>query len=223
MLYGKYGVNLNRSGKQDQVDHKGREDYRGSKVQKGEQGIPGEPGEDGQSSYTHIAYADDEQGSGFSQQPEGKAYIGMYTDHTSADSTNPSDYKWSLIKGADGAQGVPGPKGDDGRTPYFHTAWANNATGTSGFSTTDSTDKLYIGTYTDFNAADSTDPSQYNWTKIKGGEKGDKGDQGPQGVQGPAGEDGGEPTYIWIRYADDDQGNGMSQYPDGKRYLGLAP
>ncbi|SIT91749.1 phage tail spike protein [Edaphobacillus lindanitolerans] len=151
---------------------------------KGDQGIQGPKGTDGLSSYTHIAYADTAAGGGFSQDPAGKAYIGMYVDHTPSDSTDPKEYQWSLIKGADGSQGVPGPKGDDGRTPYFHTAWANNSTGTSGFSTTDSTDKLYIGTYTDFVQADSTNPAMYNWTKIKG-DKGDKGDKGEPGSNAP--------------------------------------
>ncbi|KSU63639.1 hypothetical protein AS034_05170 [[Bacillus] enclensis] len=80
----------------------------------------------------------------------------------------------------DGEQGIPGEPGDDGRTPFFHTAWANDSTGTSGFSTSDSTNKLYIGTYTDFSSADSNDPSEYNWVKIKG-------ERGPQGPEGPIG------------------------------------
>lgn len=167
----------------------GPQGIQGLQGPKGEQGIKGEKGEDGLTSYAHIAYADNALGEGFSQSPDGKEYIGMYADHNPTDSTNPADYNWSLIKGADGEQGIPGPKGDDGRTPYFHTAWANNSTGTSGFSTTDSTNKLYIGTYTDFTAADSTDPSKYNWSKIKG-DKGDQGERGPQGSQGPKGEIG---------------------------------
>ncbi|MGM8212644.1 phage tail spike protein [Virgibacillus sp. W0430] len=162
---------------------------------KGDQGIKGEKGSDGLTAYTHIAYADDENGNGFSQSPTGKEYIGMYADHSPTDSSDPSDYNWSLIKGADGSQGIPGPKGDDGHTPYFHTAWANNETGTSGFSTTDSVNKLYIGTYTDFVQSDSTDPSRYSWTKLKGdkgdtGSQGPKGDKGEQGPEGPAGKDG---------------------------------
>src|SRR5699024_5991796 len=46
----------------------------------GDDGIQGPPGEDGRDSYFHIAYADDAQGNGFSQNPAGKAYIGTYTD-----------------------------------------------------------------------------------------------------------------------------------------------
>lgn len=173
----------------------------------GPKGATGTAGADGLDSYTHIAYADTASGGGFSQSPTGKAYIGMYTDHTAADSSTPSDYNWSLIKGSDGkdgldgATGVPGPQGDDGRTPYFHVAYANNSTGTSGFSTTISEGKLYIGQYTDYTSADSEMPGKYAWTLIKGdkgntgstgptgdtGATGDRGPQGPKGEQGPQG------------------------------------
>lgn len=93
------------------------------------------------------------------------------------------------LKGSDGEQGVAGERGEDGRTAYFHTAWANNATGTSGFSRTNSTNKLYIGTYSDFEQDSSTDPSKYSWTLVKG-EKGDQGEQGDQGVKGDKGDKG---------------------------------
>lgn len=70
--------------------------------------------------------------------------------------------------GPQGEQGIPGTNGTDGKTPYLHIAYANSADGTYGFSVSDSTGKLYIGQYTDFVQADSTDPSKYAWTKIKG-------------------------------------------------------
>lgn len=149
----------------------------------GAPGIPGEKGADGKTSYTHIAYADTANGDGFSQEPKNKAYIGMYVDFNANDSSDPSAYAWSLIKGADGEQGIPGAKGADGKTPYFHIAYANNATGTIGFSTTDSANKLYIGQYTDYTVADSTDPTKYSWTLIKG-EKGDRGKDGIAGADG---------------------------------------
>ncbi|MCU4863106.1 tail fiber domain-containing protein [Bacillus cereus] len=198
---------------------------------KGDQGIQGVKGVDGKSSYTHIAYATNSNGTaGFSiSDPVGKTYIGMYVDQIATDSTNPALYKWTLIKGADGSQGIQGQAGADGKTPYFHTAYANNSTGTSGFSTTDATGRTYIGTYTDFTSADSTDPSKYTWALIKGdkgdtgakGDKGDKGDQGVQGIQGPKGADG-TTTYTWVKYATSPAGAGMSDLPDGKTYIGLA-
>lgn len=185
----------------------------------GQDGIPGTPGEDGKTSYTHIAYADTSTGGGFSQSPTGKAYIGMYVDFTQADSSTPSKYAWSLIKGADGTQGIPGTPGEDGQTPYFHVAYANNSTGTSGFSTTVSANKLYLGQYTDYTQADSTDPSKYSWTLIKG-EKGDKGDQGVQGSTGIPGQDGAS-LFTWLKYADTPT-SGMSDSPTGKKYMGIA-
>ena len=63
---------------------------------------------------------------------------------------------------------MPGAPGEDGRTPYFHTAYATNDTGTANFSITDSEDRTYIGTYTDYNEADSDEPAMYKWVKIQG-------------------------------------------------------
>jgi phage minor structural protein len=173
----------------------GERGLQGIQGPKGDQGIQGPTGPDGKTSYTHIAYATNSTGTtGFStSDPTNKTYIGMYTDFTATDSTTPSKYKWTLIKGADGNQGIPGPTGSDGKTSYLHLAYANNSTGTSGFSTTVSTGKTYIGQYTDFTSADSTDPTRYKWTLIKG-DKGDTGDRGPTGPTGPGGSQG-EPGF----------------------------
>lgn len=89
----------------------------------------------------------------------------------------------------------------DGKTPYLHIAYANSADGKTGFSVSDSTDKLYIGQYTDYTQADSADCTKYSWTRIKGdtgatgvqgpkGEKGETGATGATGPQGPKGETG---------------------------------
>lgn len=74
----------------------------------GANGTPGAPGADGSATYVHIAYATAADGStGFSTTDgAGKTYIGTYTDGTLADSTNPAVYTWSLIKGADGQNGL---------------------------------------------------------------------------------------------------------------------
>ena len=135
----------------------------------GANGIPGKDGKDGKTQYTHLAYANSADGTkDFSVSDGNREYIGMYVDFVEADSTNPAKYTWSLIKGADGAQGVPGTPGADGKTPYFHIAYANSADGRTGFSVDDSVNKLYIGQYTDYTPNDSTDPTKYSWTKIKG-------------------------------------------------------
>ena len=145
----------------------------------GEQGIPGKPGTDGRTQYTHIAYANSADGTkDFSVSDSNREYIGMYVDFELLDSTDPSKYAWSKIKGADGADGVPGKPGTDGRTPYFHVAYSNSADGSKDFSVSDSTNKQYIGQYTDFTQADSTDYRKYAWTKIKG----EDGHDGADGV-----------------------------------------
>lgn len=135
----------------------------------GANGIPGKDGKDGKTQYTHLAYANSADGTkDFSVSDGNREYIGIYVDFVEADSTDPAKYTWSLIKGADGAQGVPGTPGADGKTPYFHIAYANSADGKAGFSVDNSVDKLYIGQYTDYTPDDSTDPTKYSWTKIKG-------------------------------------------------------
>ena len=151
---------------------RGLQGLQGLQGPKGDQGIPGLKGADGRTQYTHIAYADSISGSGFSQTNADKPYIGVYVDFNSTDSVNPADYRWTRwrgsdgLNGKDGPQGIPGKPGADGRTPYFHRAWANSADGRDGFSTTDSTNKRYLGTLTDFTEADSQDPELYKWTAL---------------------------------------------------------
>ena len=153
-------------GPQGERGQQGLPGLQGLQGPKGDQGIPGAKGADGRTSYTHIAYADTISGGGFSQTNADKSYIGVYVDFNATDSKNPADYRWNKWKGEDGPQGIPGKPGADGRTPYFHRAWANSADGRSGFSTSDSTNKRYLGTYTDFTEADSQDPTRYKWTAL---------------------------------------------------------
>lgn len=124
-------------------------------------------GRDGVSNYIHRKYSDYSNGANMSDNSNLK-YIGIYTGTSPTPPTTASSYLWSKIKGEDGANGVPGAKGADGRTPYFHTAYSNSPTGDRDFSTTNSNDKLYIGTYSDFEVADSNDYRRYKWVKIKG-------------------------------------------------------
>lgn len=149
----------------------------------GDDGMPGKDGKDGRTSYVHFAYADSADGTvGFTRTAtSGKKYIGFYTDFEKADSTDPKSYEWSRYvgedgkPGKDGADGIRGKAGADGKTPYFHTAWSNSADGSKDFSVSEAGEKAYIGTYTDFERADSTDPKKYTWMLVKG-EKGDPAD-----------------------------------------------
>lgn len=137
----------------------------------GDKGLPGSSGSDGRTSYVHIKFSDipNPQYSYQIKESPGK-YIGIYVDFEELDSTSPSRYTWTQFmgdNGQDGKDGV-GVPGADGKTSYVHFAYANSADGRTGFSTTDSTNKLYIGQYVDYVQNDSTDPARYSWTRIKG-------------------------------------------------------
>lgn len=147
----------------------GIDGIQGIQGEKGEQGVAGEKGADGLTSYFHIKFADDANGTNMNES--GGDYIGTYVDFTQADSTDPKKYTWVKTRGVQGEkgdQGIPGINGINGETSYLHIAYANSADGKTGFSVSESKDKLYIGQYTDFVLEDSTDPTKYKWTLIKG-------------------------------------------------------
>ncbi|MCZ2751442.1 phage tail protein [Lactobacillus paracasei] len=176
--------------------------------------------------YTWVRYADDDKGTNMSAFPSGKKYMAFVTNvKSSVPSDNPADYagKWALIKGADGADGVPGAKGADGRTSYFHTAWADDVSGQSGFTVSGGDGKKYIGTYSDFTQADSTNPSDYNWALFKGadGKDGYTPIKGTDYFDGKDGQDG-KSSYLWIRYSKNADGTEMTSDPTGAKYVGYA-
>lgn len=147
----------------------------GLQGEKGEQGVPGKDGKDGtngvdgKTSYFHIKYSSVANPTSSSQMTETPStYIGTYVDYEPNDSTDPKKYTWSKFEGSDGKDGIAGTNGTDGKTYYLHIAYANSADGKTGFSVSDGTNKLYIGQYTDTAKTDSTDPTKYTWSKIKG-------------------------------------------------------
>lgn len=212
---------------------------------------------DGRSSYLWIRYATDKTGSNMTDIPSTDTkYIGTATTTTMSAPTSASDYTWLKYVGD---VGTPGKNG------YIHIAYANSADGKVGFDTTVGVGKLYMGQYTDNYELDSTDPTKYTWTLIKGADGktlytwlkyADSPTSGmsdsPSGktymgiavnktsitessnysdytwslIKGTDGisvkGDKGDTVYIWVKYADDAKGNGMSEYPDGKKYIGLA-
>lgn len=181
----------------------------------GEKGEPGKDGNDGTSVNIKGEIASEDQ-LPESAQP-GDAYV-----------VNGDLYVWDGLRW-NNIGGIKGPAGD---SAYVHIAFADgvvtNESGTVtqvyGFTTTGSTvGKAYIGTYSDHTVADSQDPLVYKWQKNKGdkGDKGDQGNEGPQGVPGDPGADG-ITLYTWIRYAEDANGTGISNSPNGKSYIGLA-
>jgi hypothetical protein len=191
----------------------------------GDQGIPGSNGTNGVSSYFHIAYANSSNGSVGFNQTSG-SFVGTYVDSNPTDSSNYTRYSWKQFVGSQGPggnQGIPGDSGDNGQTSYLHIAYANNSSGSSNFTTGNWTNQTYIGTYVDFNVADSTNASLYDWKLFKGsnGTNGSQGIPGSNGINGSNGSNG-QTTYTWIKYADNSVGSGLSNSPDNKAYIGHA-
>lgn len=127
-------------------------------------GEKGNTGANGQTSHVHFAFADNATGGGFSLTTP-KAYMGWYADFNEAASTDPTKYRWSKWKGD---QGLPGKPGADGKTSYFHMAYADSADGRTGFSFKES-GQQYQGYYTDFTQTNSTDPARYTWMDRRAG------------------------------------------------------
>ncbi|QHT47333.1 collagen-like protein [Bacillus sp. SB49] len=93
---------------------KGDTGSRGPSGPKGGTGSRGPQGNDGLPKYTWIKYADTSSGSGMSDSPSGKEYVGFaYNKNTATESTNPSDYQWQRTLGPTGPQE---PKGNTGST-----------------------------------------------------------------------------------------------------------
>ena len=180
---------------------------------KGETGKAGENGENGKTTYFHVKYssvANPTTSSEMSNSPD--KYIGTYVDFTEADSTEPTDYKWTQFKGNDGIA-VDGKDGTDGKTSYFHIKYSEVENPTTSAEMTETPSK-YIGTYVDFTEADSDDPTKYLWSQL----------EGDRGLPGENGENG-KTQYLHIKYSNDggnsftsnngeDVGDYMGQYVD---------
>ena len=164
--------------KNDWIDCGNIKGEKGDKGDQGLQGVPGTPGADGKTYYTWIRYADTIEGTGISNDPTGKTYIGFaYNKTTQTESDTPTDYTWSLIKGDKGDTGVPGEKGKDGTTYYTWIKYSDNADGTDLYDTPKDTTK-YIGIATNkTTSSEGSDKTEYRWSKFKG-------DQGIQGDKG---------------------------------------
>ena len=131
-------------------------------------------GKDGQSQYVHTRYSDSGGDVGsmhvnaVNDSGEPYKYIGIAITNSSGAPALKSAYKWTKYVGEDGANGTPGKPGADGKTPYFHVAWADSSDGSVGFTTHGGTDKKYMGTYTNFTLRDSENYSDYTWVRVKG-------------------------------------------------------
>ena len=121
------------------------------------------------------------------------SYIGQYSDFTQADSTNPSAYTWSLIRGNDGKDGADGKDGIAGKDGVgIKTTDITYAISTSGTiaPTTGRTSSvpslvkgLYLWTKTVWTYTDNSSETGYSVTYIsKDGNDGGDGNPGKDGV-----------------------------------------
>lgn len=102
-----------------------------------------------------------------------------------------------------------GEPGKDGTTYYTWFKFADDEYGNGMSSSPDG--KEYLGiAYNKVTPVMSNNPEDYQWARITG-----------EGVPGKPGDDG-KTYYTWVRYADDASGNGMSDSPNGKYYIGFA-
>ena len=112
-------------------------------------------------------------------------------------------YEVTVSNVDDGAPGSPGKS-------YY--TWIKFADDGLGNGMSDYPDgKQYMGiAYNKGTLEESNNARDYQWARITG-----------EGIPGPPG-DNGVTYYTWVRYADDLYGNGMSDSPNGKYYIGLA-
>lgn len=120
------------------------------------------------------------------------------------------------LQGEKGEQGIAGKNGVDGKTSYFHIKYSANSDGNP----MTETPSTYIGTYVDFEQADSDDYTKYAWARFEGLQ----GEKGEQGIPGYNGTDG-KTYYLHIKYSNDggstftgnngeDAGDYIGQYVD---------
>lgn len=143
----------------------------------------------GVSSYMHVAYANNPQGVGFStENSQGMSYIGIHISDSPAVPMTKEGYKWIKIQG------------DAGVSNYMHVAYADSEDGSVRFSTGDSADREYIGTYTSADPLPSQNPRDYRWLKVKG--------------------DDGVNTYVHVAYSNNPDGHDMN-FESNSKYMGI--
>ena len=131
------------------------------------------------SSYTHIRYSNQSNGNGMNENPD-STYLGIYVGSSSTAPTNPSEYKWTKIKGEDGRQGERGLVGPQGPAGIQGPAGPKGNTGDRGpqGQTGPQGSQGIQGRQGDRGIQGPAGPA---------GPKGNTGDRGPMGPQGPAG------------------------------------
>ena len=133
-------------------------------------------------SYTYIRYSNQANGSGMNDNPN-STYLGVYVGSSSTAPTNPSEYRWTRIRGEDGRQGergLVGPQGPAGIQGPAGPAGPKGNTGDRGPQGQTGVQGIQgiQGRQGDRGIQGPAGPA---------GPKGNTGDRGPMGPQGPAG------------------------------------
>lgn len=131
----------------------------------GVDGIQGPKGEDGRTTYFHVKYSANPDGNPMSETPS--VYIGTYVDYTEEDSDDYTKYTWSRFQGLQGEQGIPGKDGASGITYYWHIKYSNDG-GVTFTANNGETPGKFMGTLVDTTEMDSSNPSAYKWSQIRG-------------------------------------------------------
>jgi len=168
-----------------------------------------------------IKYSDNADGTGLYDVPKASTlYIGIATNNQLLPNQQIRQIMFGRSSRATRAtrankdlKVLEGPKGDNGVSQYVHIRYSANSNGNPMTESPQATTK-YIGLANTTSSTAPTGYASYTWSLIKGSD-------GVDGIQGPAGEDG-NPNYTWVKYADDELGENMSDYPSGKMYIGFS-
>lgn len=117
--------------------------------------------------YFYIRYSANADGRNMTEIPqEDTEYMGTYS---TSEQTAPTDYKkytWAKIRG----DGIKGDPGENGKTTYLHVKFSNDGitftVDPDGILRDGETLGTWIGTYTDYNEADSDVFSDYTWKQF---------------------------------------------------------
>lgn len=110
--------------------------------------------------------------------------------------------------GTNGKDGINGINGQDGVSTYFYVRYSANANG-SNMTNTPNANSLYMGTCSTTSQVAPTNPTDYQWTLIKGSD-------GKDGIAGANGSDG-RTSYLHIKYSND----GKTFTPNNGEDVGL--
>lgn len=168
-------------------------------------GPVGPTGASGQNAYLYVGFADDSSGTGYSTSPTGKTYVAFKQSTTEIPTPTAATFSglWRQFVGSDGAAGADGADGADGTDSYTFIGYADADDGT-GFTLTFDSGKDYVAFLSKDN---NTTPVQADFAGLWKNYKGAAGADGADGAN----------AYVYIAYADADDGTGFTTTFDANK------